>query len=180
MASLGYTCFHCKSPIENGYRCFRCSCEKCGNYSRGGYCYWCELSTKKSLNDPQTSSNYPSQPEVHAINDKPSRFDPTLSQFTVMRNHAELRAVTETNDLPNLNVSREQEPEIITEVVEIPSSQSTPLVPPLDFSKCSSRLDSHSDHHVDFVDPIPSHNFQMESFIPCVGCGEPLFGSPCH
>ncbi|WP_254554265.1 hypothetical protein, partial [Salmonella enterica] len=92
--------------------------------------------------------------------------------------------VTSKNDLPNLHVSQEPEPDTITEVVEISSSQSTPLVPPPDFSKCSSRLDSHSDHHVGFVDslnkPIPSRNSQMKSFIPCVGCGEPLFGSPCR
>jgi hypothetical protein len=41
-------------------------------------------------------------------------------------------------------------------VEEIPSSQSTPLVPPPDFSKYSSRLDSHSDYHVCVLSP-PLH-----------------------
>jgi hypothetical protein len=83
---------------------------------------------------------------------KPSRIDPNLSRFTVKSLssiRAELRAETEKNDLPNLHVYQEPKPETITEVVEIASSKSTPLVPPPDF-------------------------------VPCVGCGEPLFGFPCR
>ena len=56
------------------------------------------------------------------------------------------------NDAPNSSdypSQPELKPETITEVVEIASSQSTPLVPPPDL-------------------------------VPCVGCGEPLFGSPCR
>jgi hypothetical protein len=153
MASLGYTCFHCKSPIENGYRCFRCICEKCGNNCSNRFCTTCNLFiSPNSLNDSPNSSNYPSQPEIRAINDKPSRIDPNLSRFTVRSlssKRTELRAVTEKNDLPTLHVYQEQKPETITEVVEIPSSQSTSLVPP-------------------------------PEFVPCVGCGESLFGFPCR
>ena len=114
---------------------------------------------------------------------KPSRIDHNFSNFMVRSNRVEFSAVTTKNDSPNLYVSQEQEPEVITEVEEIPSSQSTPLVPPPDVSKCSSRLDKHSDHLVGVVDSlsekIPSHTSRMESFIHCVGCGEPLYGSPC-
>lgn len=86
--------------------------------------------------------------------------------------------VIKINDLPDHHVYQEQKPGTITEVVEIPSSQSTPLVPPLYFSKCSSRLDNHSNYFVDSLNGlIPS---LRQSFIPCVGCGEPLFGLPCR
>lgn len=83
---------------------------------------------------------------------KSSKIDPNLSRFTVKSlssKRTELRAVTEKNNLPNLHVHQEQKLETITEVVEIASSKSTPLVPP-------------------------------PAFIPCVGCGEPLFGLPCR
>ena len=111
--------------------------------------------------DPVLSSNHESakyvQPTViqkpKLTNDpKPSRINPDLSRYKVIRSSSkrtELRAVTEKNDLPNLHVYQEPKPETITEVVEIASSKSTPLVPPPDF-------------------------------IPCVGCGEPLFGLPCR
>jgi hypothetical protein len=82
---------------------------------------------------------------------KPSRFDPNLSRFTVKSltsKRAELKTVFRRNDLPNFH---EQEPETITEVVEIPSSQSTPLVPPPDSSKRFSRLES--------ITPDSSHPF---------------------
>lgn len=153
MASLGYKCFHCKIPIENGLRCLRCICEKCGNNCSNRFCTVCNLFiSPNSLNDSPNSSNYPSQPEIRAINDEPSKIDPNLSRFTVKSlssKRTELRVVTEKNDLPNLHVYQEPKPETITEVVEIPSSKSTPLVPPPDF-------------------------------VPCVGCGEPLFGFPCR
>ena len=104
--------------------------------------------------DPVLSSENESakyvQPTV--IQESKLTIDPNLSRFTVKSlssKRTELRAVTEKNDLPNLHVYQKQKPETITEVVKIPSSQSTPLVPPPDF-------------------------------VPCVGCGEPLFGFPCH
>ena len=104
---------------------------------------------------------------------KPSRFDPTLSRFTVRSLssiRAERRAAAKKNDLPTLHVSQERELETKTVVEEIPSSQSTPLVPPPDSSKCSSRLDSHLDHRVDFVDslndPIPSLDSVLKEVDP--------------
>lgn len=56
---------------------------------------------------------------------KPSKFDPYLSRFTVKSLssiRAELKTMSKKNDLPNLHDYKEQEPETITEVVEIPSS----------------------------------------------------------
>ena len=104
--------------------------------------------------DPVLSSDYGSakyvQPTV--IQESKLIIDPNLSRFTVKSlssKRTELKAVTEKNELPNLHVYQEPKPETITEVVEIPSSQSTPLVPP-------------------------------PYFVPCVGCGEPLFGFPCR
>jgi hypothetical protein len=73
---------------------------------------------------------------------KPSRFDSNLSRFTVKSlsiKRAELNAVFIRNNLLNLH---EQEPETITEVVEIASSKSTPLVPLPDSLKCFSRLET--------------------------------------
>jgi hypothetical protein len=86
---------------------------------------------------------------------KPSKFDPNLSRFTVKSLssiRAELKTMSKKNDSPNLHVYQEQEPETITEVVETLSSQSTPLVPPPDSPRCSSKLDNHSDF---YVYPIP-------------------------
>lgn len=80
-----------------------------------------------------------------------SRIDLNLSRFMVMSlssKRAELKTVFRRNDLPNLH---EQEPETITEVVEIPSSESTPLVPPPDYSSCFSRFES--------ITPDSSHPF---------------------
>jgi hypothetical protein len=80
---------------------------------------------------------------------KPSRFDPNLSRFTV-KSLSSKRADLHKQE-PETITETITEPETITEVVEIPSSQSTPLVPPPDSSKCSSKLDNHSDNCVDFI-----------------------------
>lgn len=100
--------------------------------------------TKDSVLSTDNGSAKYVQPTVvqESIVFNPSRIDPNLSRFTVKslsNKRAELKTVFKRNDLPNLH---EQEPETITEVVEIPSSESTPLVPPPDSSKCFSRLES--------------------------------------
>lgn len=100
--------------------------------------------------DPVLSTNNGSskyvQPTVvqESITPIPSRFDPNLSRFTVKSltsKRVELKTVFTRKDLP----------ETITEVVEIPSSQSTPLVPPPDSSKRFLRLES--------ITPDSSHPF---------------------
>ena len=60
MASLGYTCFHCKSPIENDYRCFRCICGRCGKNCSNRFCTVCNLFINpNSPNDSPNLSNDP-------------------------------------------------------------------------------------------------------------------------
>ena len=90
----------------------------------------------------------------------PSRFDLNLSRFTVKSlssKHDELKTVFTRNDLP----------ETITEVVEIPSSQSTPLVPPPDSSRRFSRLESITpDSSHPFLTPVEGSDPVLEEVEP--------------
>ena len=113
-----------------------------------------------------------------SIAPKPSKIK-SLSQFTVRSNHAEFSPVTSKADLPNLHVSQKPEPETITEVVEIPSSQSTPLVPPPDLSECSLRLDSHPDSCVSPGDMCFYCKCPMENSYRCFRCICEKCGNNC-
>ena len=118
-----------------------------------------------------------------SIAPKPSKIK-SLSQFTVRSKHAEFSPVTSKDDLPDLHVSQEPEPETITEVVEIPSSQSTPLVPPPDLSECSSRLDSHPDSCVSpwgicFYCKSPMENSYRCFQCICEKCGNNCSNGYC-
>ena len=72
MASLGYTCFHCKSPIENGYRCFRCICEKCGNNCSNRFFTVCNLFIHP--NSPDNSPNLSDDPPHTSSSEQPHCF----------------------------------------------------------------------------------------------------------
>lgn len=124
-----------------------------------------------------------SQDSKPSIAPKPSKIK-SLSQFTVRSKHAEFSPVTSKDNLPNLHVSQEPEPDIITEVVEIPSSQSTPLVPPPDLSESSSRPDSHPDSCVSpwgicFYCKSPMENSYRCFQCICEKCGNNCSNGYC-
>jgi hypothetical protein len=110
------------SQLQNG-------CENCGGP---------HFST-----DCQTREPFPYDNNYH---DQPPQYDTILT----VQNEI-LKMMTTQNDFNELCLNtinlfkeviriREQEPETITEVVEIASSQSTPLVPPPDSSKCFAKF----------------------------------------
>nr|GEW81813.1 hypothetical protein [Tanacetum cinerariifolium] len=76
------------------------------------------------------------------------------------------------------NKSKEQELKTITELVEIPSSQSTPLVPPQETPPLIDIVDSLCDkfpieNNSFSGNPTPSSNFMVESFSPLpTPCGD--------
>ncbi|GKB48532.1 hypothetical protein Tco_0899285 [Tanacetum coccineum] len=91
-----------------------------------------------------------------------------LPSNTITSPHAELKVITTMDGLtldrsfiPYSNFlvyqEEEQEPETITEVVEIPSSQSTPLVPPLETPPLSTPKPKEcADHFVYSIDIVDS------------------------
>ncbi|GKA00876.1 hypothetical protein Tco_0673541, partial [Tanacetum coccineum] len=67
-----FHCFHCKDPLEDGVRCQRCTCVRCGHYLGDGFCSFCiseagnsfvNDSNPNSFNDPPNVFTYPPQPQ---------------------------------------------------------------------------------------------------------------------
>ncbi|GJV93854.1 hypothetical protein Tco_1541667 [Tanacetum coccineum] len=67
-----FHCFHCKDPLEDGVRCQRCTCVRCGHYLGDGFCSFCNSEAgnsfvnylnPNSFNNPPKFSNYPPQPQ---------------------------------------------------------------------------------------------------------------------
>ncbi|GJY57203.1 hypothetical protein Tco_0456318 [Tanacetum coccineum] len=64
--------FHCKDPLEDGVRCQRCTCVRCGHYLGDGFCSFCNSeagnsfvndSNPNSFNDPPNVFTHPPQPQ---------------------------------------------------------------------------------------------------------------------
>ncbi|GKB60212.1 hypothetical protein Tco_0916398 [Tanacetum coccineum] len=67
-----FHCFHCKDPLEDGVRCQRCTCVRCGHYLGDGFCSFCNSeagnsfvndSNPNSFNDPPNVFTHPPQPQ---------------------------------------------------------------------------------------------------------------------
>ncbi|GJU01308.1 hypothetical protein Tco_1111646 [Tanacetum coccineum] len=67
-----FHCFHCKDPLEDGVRCQRCTCVRCGYYLEEGFCSFCNSETgnsfvndlnPNSFNDPPNVFTHPPQPQ---------------------------------------------------------------------------------------------------------------------
>ncbi|GKC63957.1 hypothetical protein Tco_1096555 [Tanacetum coccineum] len=65
-------CFYCKDPLEDGVRCQRCTCVRCGHYLEDGFCSFCNSeagnlfvndSNTNSFNDPSNVFTHPLQPQ---------------------------------------------------------------------------------------------------------------------
>ncbi|GJW08349.1 hypothetical protein Tco_1570772 [Tanacetum coccineum] len=91
-----FHCFHCGDPLEDGVRCQRCTCERCGYYLGEGFCSFCNSeagnsfvydSNPNSFNDPPNVFTHPPQPQYESYScelcgndahygyDCPPRFD---------------------------------------------------------------------------------------------------------
>ncbi|GKB59639.1 hypothetical protein Tco_0915825 [Tanacetum coccineum] len=71
-----FHCFHCKDPLEDGVRCQRCTCVRCGHYLGDGFCSFCNSeagnsfvndSNPNSFNDPPNVFTHPLQPYATII-----------------------------------------------------------------------------------------------------------------
>ncbi|GJY63011.1 reverse transcriptase domain-containing protein [Tanacetum coccineum] len=70
-----FHCFHCKDPLEDGVRCQRCTCVRCGYYLGEGFCSFCNSevgnsfvndSNPNSFNDPPNDFTHPPQPQYES------------------------------------------------------------------------------------------------------------------
>ncbi|GJW44023.1 hypothetical protein Tco_0072822 [Tanacetum coccineum] len=70
-----FHCFHCKDPLEDGVRCQRCTCVRCGYYLGEGFCSFCNSeagnsfvydSNPNSFNDPPNVFPHPPQPQYES------------------------------------------------------------------------------------------------------------------
>ncbi|GJY18949.1 hypothetical protein Tco_0390440 [Tanacetum coccineum] len=70
-----FHCFHCKDPLEDGVRCQRCTCVRCGYYLGEGFCSFCNSeagnsfvndSNPNSFNDPPNVFTHPPQPQYES------------------------------------------------------------------------------------------------------------------
>ncbi|GJR24486.1 hypothetical protein Tco_0973013 [Tanacetum coccineum] len=70
-----FSCFHCGDPLEDGVRCQRCTCGRCGYYLREGFCSFCNSeagnsfvydSNPNSFNDPPNVFTHPPQPQYES------------------------------------------------------------------------------------------------------------------
>ncbi|GJU71845.1 hypothetical protein Tco_1263250 [Tanacetum coccineum] len=70
-----FHCFHCKDPLEDGVRCQRCTCVRCGHYLGDGFCSFCNSeagnsfvndSNPNSFNDPPNVFTHPPQPQYES------------------------------------------------------------------------------------------------------------------
>ncbi|GKF17385.1 hypothetical protein Tco_0062303 [Tanacetum coccineum] len=94
-----FHCFHCKNPLEDGVRCQRCTCVRCGYYLEEGFCLFCNSkagnsfvndTNPNSFNDPPNFSDYQYETyscelcgnDSHHGYDCPSRFPLVYEQET--------------------------------------------------------------------------------------------------
>ncbi|GJR86578.1 hypothetical protein Tco_0210589 [Tanacetum coccineum] len=70
-----FHCFHCKDPLEDGVRCQRCTCVRCGYYLGEGFCSFCNSEAGNSFvndsnpnyfNDPPNFFTHPPQPQYES------------------------------------------------------------------------------------------------------------------
>ncbi|GJT37420.1 hypothetical protein Tco_0937285 [Tanacetum coccineum] len=70
-----FHCFHCKDPLEDGVRCQRCTCVRCGYYLGEGFCSFCNSeaensfiydSNPNSFNDPPNVFTHLPQPQYES------------------------------------------------------------------------------------------------------------------
>ncbi|GJR57100.1 hypothetical protein Tco_1499262 [Tanacetum coccineum] len=57
-----FHCFHCGDPLEDGIRCQRCTCERCGCHLSEGFCSFCKSKAGNSFvydSNPNSFNNLP-------------------------------------------------------------------------------------------------------------------------